>query len=102
MTLLGISVGSLELTPEFDPNTTEYDIYWPNPGTQQTVTAEPANAGDEVTVWADFVSEGAMDIEGPPPKTYGGTDETPLNIHLSVSDGEDEKRYLIHNTYYDE
>jgi len=101
VTLRGISVGSLELTPAFDPYVTEYTISWPNPGTQQTVTAEPANAGDEVIVWADFVSDGAMDIEGPPPKTYGGMDETPRDIHLSVSDGETEKRYKIHNTYYD-
>ena len=88
------------MTPAFSPSVTQYTINWPNPGAAQTVTAQATNAGDEITVYADFVSDGAMDLDGPPPKTYGGSDETPLKINIIVSNGEDETRYIVRNSYY--
>ena len=101
MTLRGISVGSLELTPSFSPSVTEYTVDWSSG--EQTVTAEATYASDEVTVYADFEGEGQMDLEGPPPKTYTGmTDDLPVQIHVNVTDGSTTKRYLIRNTHFDE
>ena len=88
------------MTPAFSPSVTQYTINWPNPGTAQTVTAQATTSGDEINVYADFVSDGAMDFDGPPPKTYGGSDETPLKINITVSSGEDETRYIVQNNYY--
>ena len=90
------------MTPAFDPRVTEYAINWPRGTGAQTVNATAKDPMAEVEVEADFVSEGALDIPSPPPKTYQDTesDPPPTAIRIYVG-GYSGNTYTIRNTYYD-
>lgn len=86
MTLSGLTIGSLDLTPAFDPNETEYTAETTNASDKITATASDSDAtvtitSDDATIaddgtatWADGENEVEIEVEnGTASKTYTAT-----------------------------
>jgi hypothetical protein len=91
-------VGTLQLTPQFTPNRTEYYATWTQgvDPAEQTVAFETSDP--DVQARADYMYLGvgpAIYIWEDPPYKFDGRD-TPAVITITVEKGESEKQYKVY------
>ena len=102
MTLSALSIGSLELTPSFSPDTLNYTVEWEH-STSDTyvVNATASDPGDTILVGAMYADSGVVDIDSPPPKTYD-SNPPPKRVDITISNGTDSKTYKVQNSAIEE
>ena len=90
--LSGLSLGSLTLSPAFDPNTTSYTATTTN--ATNTVTATPANAGASVAITNKGTEGDPVEISNGAAVTWKAGTNT-LTVTVTAEDGTTTKEYTV-------
>lgn len=90
--LSGLSLGSLTLSPAFDPDTTSYTATTTN--ATNTVTATPANAGASVAITNKGTEGDPVEISNGAAATWKAGANT-LTVTVTAEDGTTTKKYTV-------
>lgn len=90
--LSGLSLGSLTLSPAFDPDTTSYTATTTN--ATNTVTATPANAGASVAITNKGTEGDPVEISNGAAVTWKAGTNT-LTVTVTAEDGTTTKEYTV-------
>lgn len=85
MTLSALAIGSLTLTPEFDPQVTAYTATTTN--TTNTITATPVDEGATVVIESDDATINSSNVA-----TWAAGDN---EVTITVTKGDVEKVYVV-------